>query len=244
MHAQVLLARVVVDQADRRVPERWALQQFLDDQLGGVACADDDHLLAARDEAARRRPLHQRAREHPRAGDEGEQQQPVHDRHRAREPHARDGVGEVDDDAGDEAGDGDAARRAPHVARRDVAPPAVVEAEEDEDCELDQQNDPDRPREHRVVVGRDPRVEAEAEGQVPRRGDEKAVDDELPEAVPRDRQRDHAALLASARRMTDAIRSCVLSSSPAHIGIARFSLAARSVSGSEPGSQPRKRIAG
>ena len=39
-------------------------------------------------------------------------------------------------------------------------------------------------------------------------------------------------------------RSCVASSIPAHIGSARFSRAARSVSGSDPGSQPRKRKRG
>ena len=36
-----------------------------------------------------------------------------------------------------ERGDVHAARRSPHVPRRDVAPPAVVEAEQDEDGELD-----------------------------------------------------------------------------------------------------------
>ena len=82
VHAEVLLPRVVVDEPDRRVAERVALQHLLDDQLGGVAGADHDHLLAAGDEAACAGPLHQRPREHSCAGDEREQEQPVHDRHR------------------------------------------------------------------------------------------------------------------------------------------------------------------
>ena len=56
------------------------------DQLRRVAGADDDHLLAARDDPPGRRPLDQRAREQPRAGDEREQQQQVDDRRRARQP--------------------------------------------------------------------------------------------------------------------------------------------------------------
>ena len=49
---------------------------------------------------------------------------------------------------------------------------------------------------------------------------------------------------ATLSRTTLTTRSWVVSSMPAHIGSARFSLAARSVSGSDPGSQPRKRSAG
>ena len=117
VQAQVLLARVVVDQADRRVAERRALQHLLDDQLRGVAGADDDHLLAARDEAAAGRPLHHRAREHARAGDEREQEQPVHHRDRARQPHLRDGVGEVDDDRLETRQATVTPRAAPHMSR-------------------------------------------------------------------------------------------------------------------------------
>ncbi len=240
VHAQVLLARVVVDQPDRRVAERRALQQLLDDQLCRVPGADDDHFLAPRDKPACARALHQRAREHPRACHEREQQQPVHDRDRARQPDARNRIREVDDDRRDKAGDGDTARGAPHVARRDVAPPAVVKAEQDKDRELDEQDDPDRPVEHRLVVRRDLRVEAQTEGEIPGSRRQAAVDDQLPEAVPGDRQRDHAALLAAtAPRMAETIRSCRSASIPAHIGIARFWREASSVAGRSPGFPPR-----
>ena len=245
VQAEVLLARVVVDQADRRVAERRALQHLLDDQLRRVAGTDDDHLLAARDQPPAGRPLHHRPREHARAGDERKQEQPVHHRDRARQAHLRDGIGEVDDDRRDEAGDGHAARGAPHVAGRDVAPPAVVEAEEDEDRDLDQDHDPDRLVEERLVVGRDVRVEAQPEREVPGDSAQAGVDGELPEAMPVERQvLQRAAPTATLSRTTLATRSWVASSIPAHIGRARFSRAARSVSGSDPGSQPRKRKAG
>ena len=133
MYAQALLARVVVDEADRRRPGGRRLQHLLHDHLGRVTGTGDDHLAAASDEALARRALENRAGEHPRAGDEREQQQPVHDRDRPRQPDLLDGRGEVDDEARGEARDRDAAHRRPHVASRDVAPPPVVEAEEDED---------------------------------------------------------------------------------------------------------------
>ena len=63
---EVLLARVVVDEPDRRVAERRVAQHLADDQLRRVAGADDDHLLAARDDRARGRALDQRPREQAR----------------------------------------------------------------------------------------------------------------------------------------------------------------------------------
>ena len=84
----------------------------------------------------------------------------------------------------------DAARDHPHVPRRDVAPPAVVEAEGEEDDEVDHDDRDDRALEQRPVVDRDAVVEAELEGEVPRGGDEQPVGGELPDAVAVDR--DHA----------------------------------------------------
>ncbi len=55
VQAEVLLARVVVDEPDRRVAERRVAEHLAQDQLRGVARADDEHLLAARDDRARRR---------------------------------------------------------------------------------------------------------------------------------------------------------------------------------------------
>ena len=197
VHAQVAGLRIVVDEADRRVAERGLAQDLLDDQVPGVAGADDDDLLAAGDDVARDRPLEQRTREHARTGDEGHQQEPVHDRHRARQPHGGHRVGEVDDEARDHAGDGHPARRAPHVPRGHVAPPAVVEAEGEEGDELDADHDPDRALEQRAVEDRHAAVEAELEGERPGGGDQHRVDGDLPEPVLRDR-RAHPTLTARA----------------------------------------------
>ena len=130
----------------------------------------------------------------------------------------------------------DAAHRRPHVADRDVPPPAVVEAEEHEHDELDRHDDEDRAAEERVVVARHALVEAQLEGEVPRECDQAPVGDELPDPVSIYWDQ---ARTAAASRMTATTRSCVSAGMPAHIGRARFSAAAFSVSGSEPSFWPR-----
>ena len=68
----------------------------------------------------------------------------------------------------------DAAERRPHVTGRDVAPPAVVEAGEHEDRQLDRDDDEDDlPVEVAVVVDRAPLVEAELPREHPREGDDR-----------------------------------------------------------------------
>ena len=62
--ARAALARIVVDEADRRVVQLPVALHLAHHQLARVAGADDQHLLAARDEAGLR-PLDQRAREQP-----------------------------------------------------------------------------------------------------------------------------------------------------------------------------------
>ena len=79
-------------------------------------------------------------------------------------------------------------------------------------------------------------VEAQLEGEPPRERDQAGVGDELPDAMAIDR--DHART-AAASRITLTTRSCVSAGMPAHIGRARFSADAFSVSGSEPACQPR-----
>ena len=66
VQAKVLLARVVVDEADRRVAERRVSEHLAQDQLGGVSGADDEDLLAARDDRPGGRPLDDRPREEAR----------------------------------------------------------------------------------------------------------------------------------------------------------------------------------
>jgi hypothetical protein len=96
---EVLLARIVVDHADRRVPERTRLLHLADDELARVARADDDHFLAARGEARCTGSLEDRARKQARARDETQQEQPVEDRDPAWQPSGVRRREEVDDEA-------------------------------------------------------------------------------------------------------------------------------------------------
>jgi hypothetical protein len=183
VQAHVPLARVVVDEPDRRVAERGRAQHLLQHQLGRVAGTDEDHLLAPRHDRAALRALDDRPRQHPRAGDEGEREQAVDHPHRARDLR-RVHVEEGEDEEGDEARRDDAARRAPHVARRDVAPPAVVEAEEREDGELDRGDEAEQlPGDVLLVVDRQELVEAEPEREPPGRDDDDEVGRELRQPV-------------------------------------------------------------
>src|SRR5262249_10292241 len=128
--------------------------------------------------------------------------------------------------------DGDAADDPPHVPRRDVAPPVVVEAEEDEDDELDRDDDQDRPLEQRLVEDWDAAVEAELEGEVPGCCDERRVGAELPDAGS---GRNHEVIFALAAVFTaSTTRSCTSAGMPGQSGTAKFSAEARSVSGSDP----------
>jgi hypothetical protein len=77
--AEILLAAVVVDDADRREAESPRLQHLADDELAGIARSDDEHLLAPRHEPAGSRPLEDRPRGEARAGNEGQEQEPVDD---------------------------------------------------------------------------------------------------------------------------------------------------------------------
>src|SRR5919108_1708618 len=85
VEAKVALARIIVDETDRRVAEGPVLQDLLDDQLSRVSGPDDEDLLAARDKAAPARTLDQRPREQARARDEGEQEQGVDQEDGARQ---------------------------------------------------------------------------------------------------------------------------------------------------------------
>ena len=231
---ELSLLGVVVDEADRRVGERTVAADLADEQLAGIAGADDQHLFPVRDEPGLR-ALEQRAREQARAGDEREQQQEVDRGDAARQRRGVLGREREQHDVGQHRADRDAARDAPHVARRDVAPPAVVEAAGDEGREVDRDHDPDHlPREELPVEGRDVLVEAEEERQTPRDQDQHRVGQQLPEAVPGDGERGHASTRLEARRSTAATCSCCSFEMPPQSGRQRFSRAARSVSGRSP----------
>ena len=155
VHAQVPLARVVVEQSDRGVAERGVAQHLLDDQLRSVSGADHHRFAAARDDAPRPGPFDQRACQQPRPRDERETQQQVDEPHTGRHAHAVHFEQREDEEHRDGRQRG-AARDAPHVTGRDVPPPAVVEPGSDEDRELD----PDHQQHHApfeisvVVAGR------------------------------------------------------------------------------------------
>ena len=88
-----------------------------------------------------------------------------------------------------------------------------------------------------VVTGT--RVEAHVPGRDPRERDQRGIDGDLPEAMPVDREAHGYAGTPTAARTASTTRSCCSSEMPPHIGSARFSAAARSVSGSEPSETPR-----
>jgi hypothetical protein len=231
VQADVLLARVVVDQPDRRVAEPRRLQHLANHELGRVTRADDDHFLAARDQRGRAGPFDQAPRDQSRARHEREQDQPVEHGDRARQREAADGMCEVDDEVGENARDGDAARRAPHVPRRDVAPPAVVEAERDEHRELDRDDDEDRVDHEPVVRPRHALVEAQPEREPPGERDQRRVGQKLPETMPVHGNHDATGAAACT---TETTRSCASASMPAQSGTEKLSSASCSVTGSEP----------
>src|SRR5581483_1851948 len=116
------------------------------------------------------------------------------------------------------------------------APPAAVEAEEQEDRELDRDDEDDRAPEQRVVVDGEPLVEAELEGEHPRDRDDPGVRDELEEPVAADPAHRRADESATAERTVSTTRSCASAGMPGQSGNAMLSAAARSVSGSAPGA--------
>ena len=234
MQAQILLARIVVDETDRGITEARRTLHLADHQLRRVAGSGDDHLAPARDERRRARPLDQGSRDQAGAGDERHEQEPVEDGHRTRQLKTAHRMREQDDEVGDDARRRHSLCRAPHVACRDVSPPAVVEAERDERAELQDDGDPDRVLEQALVRLRDTVVEAQPEREPPGERDQARIGEHVPDAVTIDR--DHRATTTAASRTAATTRSCVAASIPAHKGTEKFSCATRSVSGSEPGA--------
>ncbi len=181
LEPHALLAGVVVEQAGRRVAQRALLQHLAHHQLPGLAGADHQHLAPGRQQEAGARPLEdgagQRARRDQREQredeverddaarqgvDVGEQLQREHHQHARRDAGAHD---------------------VEQVAQRDVAPPARVQAEGDEDDDLDQDDAPqalvtDLLRPDRQLL------EAEEEGRVPGERDQPRVDEDVGQPVP------------------------------------------------------------
>ncbi len=233
VQAQVLLPRIVVDEADRRVAERRRTQHLAEDLLGRISGPDDDDFLASRDHGADRGPLDQRAGKEPRAGDEGQQEQEVDDPDPARNPRGMEVEQREDEERGDR-GRSHASGGAPDVTRRDVPPPAVVEAGGDEDRDRDRDDEQhDVPIQVAAVVDRRLLIEPEVPRQEPGGYDERCVHADLPQPVPVDR-RSHDAGTRAAARTVSTTRSCCAAVIPAQSGTEKFSFAACSVSGRSP----------
>ena len=236
MEADVLLARVVVDEADRRVSERRIPEHLAEDQLRRVARSHEEHLLAARDDRVCGGPLDDGSREQAYSHGEREQEEQVDDPDATRDLR-RVELEEREHEEGRDHCRNHTAEHAPHVLRRDVAPPAVVEAEDDEDRQRDADDqDDDVPLEVTVVVHGPVAVEADVPGEDPGSDDQRRVDGDLPQPMSIDRRSHRYAGTPSAARTVSTTRSCVSRSMPPHIGSARFSEAACSVSGSAPAS--------
>src|SRR5713226_841618 len=118
-----------------------------------------------------------------------------------------------------------------------------MEAEEEEDGDLDRDDDQDRAAQERVVVDRQALVEPQLEGEEPGERDDPRVDQQLQQAMSPEPA--HAlAATPTAERTTSTTSSCCSTEIVGQSGTEKFSRAARSVSGSEPGSLPRNRMAG
>ena len=85
VHAHAALARVVVDEADRGLPQLGAALHLARDELTCLAGADDQHLLALREHCPPRRPFHHAADRNANSADQRRGQQQVHRGHRARQ---------------------------------------------------------------------------------------------------------------------------------------------------------------
>ena len=173
------------------------------------------------------RALDRRAGEEARAQDEGEREQEVDRGDRPRQPEAVHRRHEVDGQVGDEARDDDAARRRPHVAHRDVAPPAVVEAEGDEDDELDPDDEQDRPVEQRASRSAAGRGRSGAGTRATRTTATIAAStSELPEPVRREELAHQTpSATPTAERTTSTTRSCASAGIPGQSGSEKFSVA-------------------
>ena len=111
-------------------------------------------------------------------------EEPVDGDDPARHGQFVDRAPEVDDDHSHDRPDRDREDRPPHVPDGDVPPPVLVEAEEDEDSELNAHDDrEDRRREELVVARRHALVEAHLEGEIPRKREKGGVGRDLPDSV-------------------------------------------------------------
>ncbi len=160
-------------------------------------------------------PLDERAREQANAHDEGEQEEEVDDPDAARDRRRME-VEQREDEERRNDGDHDTAQDAPHVLRRDVPPPAVVEAEGDEDREHDPDDERDDvPLEVAVVVAAASRRRSGRTRRASTRRRSARVDGDLPQAVPVDGEAHGYAGTPATERTASTTRSCCSRVDPA-----------------------------
>jgi hypothetical protein len=176
--AHALLARVVVDEADRDAPQPGIAAKLRDDRLAARATADDQHLAGAAVGHPAHRALHE---QHPyreaRRGDERQRQQQVECDHAAR----RVGLARPEEERADhdERRDQHRLHDTLEVLLVDEAPELVVQPERREDQQLADDDQQDRPAQQVAVAVRHAVVEAQRERQVVRERDQATVDREL-----------------------------------------------------------------
>jgi hypothetical protein len=195
--AHALLARVVVDEADRAEVELGVAQQLAQEQPTAVAGADDQHAagVAARREAAQR-ALVDEVHEEARAGEEERHQQaPQHehpggdaerDEARRRQDQPRLDHRHVADqrEHAEQRALGDlqvlGLRRVPH--------PVAVRADERERDQRPENRERERPQEQIVIGGRDATIEPEPVGKVIGQRDQPRIQRDLRKGVAMDRK--------------------------------------------------------
>ena len=165
-HAHALLARVVVDEADRRGAQPRVAAQLEGDLLAAVPGAHDQDLVGGPlEDRPARRALDQRPHGEARARREHERQQEVEREDRSRRVVAADREEEEHDDHADRR-DHDRLQDRLEVALIDEAPELRIEPEQREDHQLHDDDQDDRLLEQAVVARRDRPVEAQAVGEV------------------------------------------------------------------------------
>ena len=184
----VLLAGVVVDEADRAIAEVRVAQDLAQQQPATVAGADDQHRARVAPRApAAQRPLVDQVHHEARAADEHEHQQPVEDEHAGRHVDRDEPVlGEDQPRLDDRDVRHQAERRHQHRLRDlqvlglgRVAHPVPIEPEQPEDHDAAEDGEADRPLQQVLVDGRDALVEPKSVGKVIGQRDQHRVQRDL-----------------------------------------------------------------
>ncbi len=194
---RALLARIVVDEADRPVAQIRVAQDLAQQQPAAVAGTDDQHgaRVAARAESAQRALVDQ-VDEEARAADEDEHQQPVEHQHAGRHGRRREASGAQRQSRLHDRHVGKQRQRRDHARLRDlqvvalarVAHPVPVEAEQREHENAADDHERDRALEQVRVQPGDVAVEAQQVREVVGERYQPGVQGHLGQAVAMERE--------------------------------------------------------